>query len=172
MLWSNYAFKRIAEQALRSSQTVVPQPLNAALGVVVNRVEFWNSFHDGSIENISGVVPGPVTLEVAIEYLRHRFPGPGESFRVLLSECTLFEYEAYEEQPIADLAAISKLEPMVLSVETEEPIVVNCVMGTLRLAYGSASITTNAGQAVSSEQLKQASIEYWAEWSAKHRGNA
>ena len=30
---SNYAFKPIAEQALRPSQTIVPQRLNAALGV-------------------------------------------------------------------------------------------------------------------------------------------
>jgi len=30
----NYAFKPIAEQALRSIQTVVPQRLNAALGVM------------------------------------------------------------------------------------------------------------------------------------------
>ena len=29
----NYAFKPIAEQALSSNQTVVPQRLNAALGV-------------------------------------------------------------------------------------------------------------------------------------------
>ncbi len=32
-LTSNYAFKPIAEQALRSNQTVVPQRLNAALDV-------------------------------------------------------------------------------------------------------------------------------------------
>jgi len=31
---SNYAFKPIAEQALRSNQTVVPQRLNAALGLM------------------------------------------------------------------------------------------------------------------------------------------
>jgi len=30
---SNYAFKPIAEQALRSKQPIVPQRLNAALGV-------------------------------------------------------------------------------------------------------------------------------------------
>ncbi len=30
---SNYAFKRIAEQALRPNRTIVPQPLNAALDV-------------------------------------------------------------------------------------------------------------------------------------------
>jgi hypothetical protein len=31
---SNYAFKPIAEQALRSHQTIVPQRLNAALEVI------------------------------------------------------------------------------------------------------------------------------------------
>jgi hypothetical protein len=31
---SNYAFKPIAEQALRSNQTIVPQRLNAALAFV------------------------------------------------------------------------------------------------------------------------------------------
>jgi hypothetical protein len=31
-LKANYAFKPIAEQVLRSSQTIVPQRLNAALG--------------------------------------------------------------------------------------------------------------------------------------------
>jgi len=30
---SNYAFKSIAEQALRSNQTIVPQRVNAALGL-------------------------------------------------------------------------------------------------------------------------------------------
>lgn len=33
---SNYAFKRTAEQAIRSIQTVVPQSLNAALGFKCN----------------------------------------------------------------------------------------------------------------------------------------
>ena len=34
---SNYAFNPIAEQALRSNQTIVPQRVNAALGVFA-----WN----------------------------------------------------------------------------------------------------------------------------------
>jgi hypothetical protein len=33
---SNYAFKRTAEQALRSKQTVAPQPLNAALEALLS----------------------------------------------------------------------------------------------------------------------------------------
>jgi hypothetical protein len=36
---SNYAFKPIAEQALCSNQPVVPQRLNAALGVSGLRLE-------------------------------------------------------------------------------------------------------------------------------------
>ena len=36
---SNYAFKRTADQALRSNQTVVPQRLNAALDLSSDTVE-------------------------------------------------------------------------------------------------------------------------------------
>ncbi len=137
----------------------------------MNHFALWNSFHDGVIERISGSVPGGVTFYVAIGYLRSRFPGVGGSFQVNLSECTQFEYEGYDEQTVSGLAEIEKLEPMVLSVETADPLVVNCVMGTLRLAYGSASIATDSGQRISAEQLKEASCAYWEEWSAKHRGN-
>ena len=148
-----------------------PARLNAALGVAMNHFAIWNCFHDGVIERITGRVPGDITFYVDIAYLRNRFAGSGGSFRVTLSECTRFEYEAYDEKSINDLAEIERLEPMVLSVETEEPLVINCVMGTLRLAYGSALIATDSGQSVSAEELKEASCGYWAEWSAKHRGN-
>jgi hypothetical protein len=36
-LTPNYAFKPIAEQALRSNQTIVPQRLNAALAFTLDR---------------------------------------------------------------------------------------------------------------------------------------
>gem|GEM_PF-725039 len=168
---SNYAFKRTAELALGSNQPFAPQPLNAALGVAMNHFAIWNSFHDGVIERLTGLVPGDITFYVAIGYLRNRFSGSGSCFRVTLSECTKFEYEAYDEKSVNELAEIERLEPMVLSVETGEPLVVNCVMGTLRLAYGSASVETDSGHSVSAQELKEASCAYWAEWSAKHRGN-
>jgi hypothetical protein len=38
---ANYAFKPIAEQALRSNQTIVPQRLNAALDFIKN-LSGWN----------------------------------------------------------------------------------------------------------------------------------
>ena len=37
----NYAFNPIAEQALRTNQTVVPQRVNAALGVQRSLEELW-----------------------------------------------------------------------------------------------------------------------------------
>ena len=46
-LGSNYAFKPIAEQALRSNENVVPQRLNAALDIRSS---------GGSGESVSGVV--------------------------------------------------------------------------------------------------------------------
>jgi hypothetical protein len=142
-----------------------------ALDVAMNLFAFWNSFHDGTIENISGIVPGDVSLDVSILYLRQRFNGAGRSFRVTLFNCSQFEYQPYDEQWVTDLSKISELEPMMLSIDSEEPLVIDCVMGTLRLAYTSVAIATDAGELVTPEQLKRASVEYWAEWSARHRGN-
>lgn len=45
---SNYAFKRTAEQALRSKQTIAPQPLNAALDVLG-----WLEVTTMSLNNVS-----------------------------------------------------------------------------------------------------------------------
>jgi len=135
----------------------------------VNGVAVWLSFHDGTIERIVGEVPGDVTLDVCVDYLRNRFPGAGTGFRVTLSDCALFEYEPYDEPAIHEFAEISKRVPMVMAVECESPIVINCVMGTLRLAYGSMSISTDSGQFISAEELNQASIDYWSEWSARQR---
>ena len=47
-LSSNYAFKRIADESLRSNQTIVPQPLNAALDFV-GCVSFVVSAHRGLV---------------------------------------------------------------------------------------------------------------------------
>ncbi len=138
----------------------------------MSHIDIWNCLHDGVIERVAGNIPGQVAVDVSIAYLRRRFAGTGGGFRIVLSECTLFEYEPYDEQRMTDLSAISNLEVTVLSVENKSPVVINCVMGVLRLAYGSASITTDAGQPVTPAQLDQASIEYWAEWSAMHGRNA
>ena len=133
--------------------------------------EFWNSFHDGTILNISGQVPGQVVLDVSIGYLRTRFPGVGSSFRVTLSDCTKFVYAPYDEGLVDDLSEIAKLEPMVLSVDSKEPLKVDCVMGTLFMEYRAFTIVTDANQAISGGELKQASVEFWREWSAKHVDN-
>jgi len=43
VLMSNYAFNPIAEQALRSNQTIVPQRLNAALDPRASFMQFVTS---------------------------------------------------------------------------------------------------------------------------------
>ena len=132
---------------------------------------FWNCFHDGTIEALIGKVPGQVEARVSIDYLRRRFAGPGDSFLLTLCGCEQFTYQPYDEEELTDLSDIAKLEPMVLSVETHEPLVINCVMGRLRLAYEGCRISTDAGEEVSSDQLRQASRDYWRDWSEKYGVN-
>jgi hypothetical protein len=52
--------------------------------------KFWEFMHDGGIENITGQVPGKVSVEISIPYLRQQFPGVGVGFRIDLSDCEQF----------------------------------------------------------------------------------
>ena len=60
----------------------------------------WEIFHDGSIIQAIGSLPGEVALTVEISYLRNMFPGQGECFKLLLSGCTKLEYEEYDQAPV------------------------------------------------------------------------
>jgi len=40
-------------------------------------------------------------------------------------------------------------------------------MGVLRLAYESASLSLDSGEAITVEQLAEASKGYWDDWSAR-----
>jgi hypothetical protein len=129
----------------------------------------WNLLHDGSIERIDGSVPGDVSLFVSIGYLRNRFPGDGTGFVVLLSGCTHFAFQPYDESEISDLAAISALEPEILSAEPNDPLEICCVMGTLLVRYKSSVVSLDTGAPVALSELDAASEAYWREWSARNR---
>lgn len=133
--------------------------------------EVWKFMHDGGIERIDGCVPGDVTVFVSIRYLRQRFPGAGTGFLITLTNCTRFEYAPYDEPPCRDLAAIIRLEPEILSLASDDPVVVNCAMGTLNLTYDSASVALDTGAPISTAQLSEASSSYWDEWSRRSRGD-
>lgn len=129
--------------------------------------ELWRLLHDGGIESIAGNCPGVVSLEVSIRYLRQQFPGQGTGFKVVLSDCEQFIYQEYDSPPVEDFDEIVGLDPEIVSVEKGTcPIVVNCVMGTLKVSYGAASIYLDSGSEVSLEELAAASKAYWDAWAA------
>jgi hypothetical protein len=131
--------------------------------------EIWKYLHDGGIENIEGSVPGDVVVHVSIRYLRQRFPGDGTGFIITLSDCMRFEFEPYDEPACNELAEIVRLDPEILSLQNADPVIVNCVMGTLNLAYAHATVTLDSGMPVSLEELDAASKAYWEEWSQRNR---
>jgi hypothetical protein len=131
----------------------------------------WRFLHDGCIESIQGSVPGDIVVFVSIRYVRERFSGNGTGFNITLFGCTGFEYEQYDEPPCSDLLRIVELEPELVSVESDSPLVVNCVMGTLRISCSSCSVALDTGGQITSSQLERAFRGYWDEWSARHRSS-
>ena len=129
--------------------------------------EFWGVLHDGGIESIVGKIPGTVSLEVSIRYLRQQFPGEGTGFKVVMSDCDQLVYQEYDSSPFEDFDEIVGLEPEIVGVEKGTyPVVVNCVMGSLKVSYGAASIYLDSGDAVSRDELAAASKAYWDAWTA------
>ena len=134
------------------------------------QVEFWGIFHDGSISNIDSSVQGDLTIDISIQYIRRQFPGAGDGFKVKLHNCTRFEYQEYDSQVITDFSAIVAMDPELLSLESaSDPIVINCVMGTLTTSYSSASVSLDSGEPVSYNDLTTACASYWDAWEANHK---
>jgi hypothetical protein len=126
------------------------------------KAEFWGLLHDGGIEAVSGTVPGVISVEISIRYLRQQFPGEGVGLRIELIDCWRFEYQEYDSTPITDIARIVALGPEIFGFGTgPQPVVVNCVMGTLTMSYGTASIYLDSGEEVSFDELAAASRAYW-----------
>jgi hypothetical protein len=129
--------------------------------------DFWGLLHDGGIESIVGEVPGTISLEVSIRYLRQQFSGDGTGFRIVLSGCGHFVYQEYDSTPVESFDEIVGLEPEILGLERgTHPVIVNCVMGSLTMSYEHASIYLDSGDEVSFDELAAASKQYWDTWAA------
>ena len=129
----------------------------------------WNLFHDATLAAAEGSVPGDVLLTIECDYLRKMFPEAGAGFTVRLRNCSLFEFEPYDQPPCADLAAIGQLEPEILSAESGNPLEICCTGGTLRLRYVSAETALDSGKAISLVELDSAAERYWGRWEQEHR---
>jgi hypothetical protein len=132
----------------------------------------WGVFHDGVIQGIEGALPGNLVLTIEIGYLRAMFEGEGSSFRVHLMGCTKVRYCEYDEEPTVDLDRIREREPEILYVTSEQPLVLDCVMGPLELEYRQMAVTLESGVAVSQQELVSASELYWSRWRESTRSDA
>ncbi|MES2639376.1 MAG: hypothetical protein V4850_07820 [Myxococcota bacterium] len=129
--------------------------------------EIWGVFHDGSIEAITGSVPGVVELRIDIEYLRDMFDGGGTHLRVRLGGCSRLEYRQYDAQATSDLGVIAFREPEVLSVYRLEPLVLGWREGELERAYDTMEIFLDTGAPLTEEQLRGTCERYWDDWDAR-----
>jgi len=134
--------------------------------------DIWGVFHDGVLKHIHGGVPGILVLDVEIEYLRNMFDEPGNSFRIELTGCTKMVYSEYDQEPTHDIAQILGREPEILYVTSEQPLLLDCVMGTLEFEYEVMHVWLPSGVEVSYESLASASERYWSEWRARSEAGA
>ncbi len=132
----------------------------------------WGVFHDGVIQDIEGALPGNLVLTIEIGYLRAMFEGEGLRFRVHLTGCTRMRYCEYDEEPTVDLNRIREREPEILYVTSEQPLVLDCVMGPLELEYQQMAVTLESGVKVSEQELVSASELYWNRWRESTRSDA
>ncbi len=126
--------------------------------------DVWGVFHDGVITRLTGAVPGTLVLRVEIGYLRAMFDGTGTDFQVELGGCSKLRYNEYDEAPSSDLLYIEGRQPEILYVATTDPLVLDCVMGTLEMTYRDLSIFLDTGVPVSYDELVQACDQYWTRW--------
>jgi len=124
--------------------------------------------HDGTVEQLTRSGPDELTLSVEIGYLRTRFSPPGDAFMLRLGSCTHFSYSEYGHEPLTDLEAIAEKRTEILNLEAENPVIVSCVMGSLRLEYLTLELSLDSGEPIPVTELAAAADAYWSEWSALH----
>src|SRR5688572_22309529 len=130
----------------------------------------WNSLHDGTIDGISGMVPGDVFVTIGIAYLCRMLPTSADQLKVCLRRCTLLRYEPFEGTPVEGVEAMAGQDIEVLSAERPARVVeVACVSGILKLEYEGVEIQLVEGRTVSQEELEHAAERYWTEWEEKNR---
>ena len=128
-----------------------------------------NVLHDASIIAVQGAVPGTIRLDVSIDYVRERFPDPGEIIQVTLTGCTRFAYrDFYDDRFTTDFSAIAAFEPEVLSAELRDGLcVLDCAGGVLEVVAAGGSLALDSGRAITLQELMDVAHAYWREWSER-----
>lgn len=134
------------------------------------KAELWEILQNGQVESITGDVPGTVSVEISLSWLRQQFPNAGSGFRVDLSHCSAFEYRENEDSPRRELYPIVAASPAsVREAYAQEPVTVNFISGTLTAFYAQAHIFLDSGALISFAELTAANQAYWNEWEARTR---
>jgi hypothetical protein len=133
--------------------------------------DICNVLHDGSIEGITGSVPGTLVVDVGIIYLRERIPDPGTLIRITLTDCTLFSYLDFpSSKTVTDLPAIVALDLEIKSAGMEgEVCEVYCADGVLKVIAASGSISLDSGRAVTLDELCGEAEGYWSDWTERNK---
>jgi len=131
----------------------------------------WNTLHDGTIDAISGAVPGEVDMTIGIAYLCRELPTAADQLKVYLHSCTLLRYEPwFEESPMEGVEALVGQDIEVLSAKRPARVIeVECACGFLKLEYENVEVRLVEGRIISQEELENAAERYWTKWEERHR---
>ena len=139
------------------------------------QLKIIDSFHDGIIKGINRK-KDDILLTIMIEYLAKLIDSQNRGFKVILKNCTKFDFEDWDNKGvlIEDIKEIEKLEPEILSGEiiNSDYIKVNCLIssgvgGILRIKYETIKIFDENGTVVSKEQFFDICKNYWNSFKKK-----
>lgn len=134
----------------------------------MENIEIWEFLHDGSLEQVDGIVPGDISLHISIPYLREAFQPRGDGFVLKLAGCTCFELVGDDGAVSKDLDEIAGHSVEILSVENESPLALSTTFGTLHMAYRDLAMFLDTGEQITGPMLDKASADYWDTWSRQH----
>ncbi len=129
----------------------------------------WNVLHDGVIVAIEGTVPGTISLDVSIDYLRKRFAEPGRSVRVVLFDCARCAYRESDAATFTtDLSLIALQAPEILSATLSNGVCeIECAGGVLEVVSSDGAVRLDSGREVALQELIDVADSYWKEWSER-----
>lgn len=131
----------------------------------------WNVLHDGSIDAITGQVPGHVTVTASCEYLRERFAEPGDAFVIGLRNCVKLQHRLTVDTPAeTNLQSIADQYLGILSAEMHDSVCrIYTDKGILELQCDDGSLALDSGRAVPVDELLSVADAYWDEWETKRK---
>ena len=115
---------------------------------------------------MEGSVPGELTLQIKIPYIRKMFSESGDDILLRLTSCTRFAMKIWEEDLLtSDPERIVASDTEILSTESEDiPVHVVTTQGEIDAEFQSFTLALDDGQPITFEELCDACERYWTRW--------